>query len=614
MERFDFINKLAKIAGVSSKESRLFAEIFIRKIYSLIQPGDGIKLEGIGTAHYARLKFNPETTGNHDTHSDVLVFTDTEQDSSATVFTIPQPEELKINPLDKFFNLSFGKPVISSTAASQKFLPVNEDEIESLLNSKAEKLIAGHTIIKTFVDPGLVIRSSEPKIPESKVDTEDAFLDEDLDSLLLSDIKDEELLKELESIKWDLDDESSGEEIEKLPLPEIPANNESSDIGIENSSQTISEELSHPEINENDSDEILSADHSEELINQTNEILPEEKFETENMSSSKTASEFEQVKSFRSELSNKISDEENKIDPFQAAIEKVTRELEQEDKFSEEVFQQEYDSELNDEFIEVKPKSSVIDSKIITVINPGEEKEVDQSEDPEEKNIDPEKYHRDALKEAANYVNKKRTFGAEKEKKQSRISLLIIILVLLLLTASIYIYLKFIKNPEHDFRGGTGGGNISNTSLVEVVERNYELPVSYPYPNSQRNSFVHFDGLDNSLFIISTDVVPKDSAVTESQVATEKDVVPPVKINETGKTEIVRVKENIYRSGNDFIVQVGSFKSKTIADNEGLKYNRQGKLAYIEEVEIPGRGTWFRLRIGNFKTIEDAEVFSNKSN
>lgn len=612
MERFDFINKLAKNAGVSTKESRLFAEIFIRKIYSLIQPGDGIKIDGIGTAHYARYKFNSESSVNQDSFTEVLVFIDVEQNSSSTIFTIPQTEELKLNPLDKFYNLSFGKPVISSTGASQKFLSPYDDEVESLLNSKAEKLIESHVVVKNFVDPGLIINSVEPNVPQVKDDTEDAFLDEDLDSLLLSDIKDEELLKELESIKWDLDDETIIDKAEDLQLPEIPGTNFLSEPVNEQTVPDVTEVMSEPEIIESKSDESTLIEQSEEPAAQADEILPDEKFETQNIDSTDIASEFEQVKSFRSGFTDSGYDEESDVDPFQAAIDKVTRDLENDNELDDDIRGQNNYPGINNDFVEVKPKSSMIDSNIMTVINPGEENDGDELEVSEEKKIDPEKYHRDAIKEAANYVNKKRNIGAEKEKKRSRVSLLIIILVLLLLTASIFIYLKFIKSPEPDFRGGTGGGNLDKTLLVEVVERNYELPVSYPYPNSQRNRFVHYDGLDNSLFITGDIKTLIDSASGEiSQL--EKNSSTTDIINDVSKPVVTRIKENIYKYGNTFVVQVASFKSKTIAENEGLKHNRAGRQSYIEEVEIPGRGTWFRLRIGNFSTIEDAEVFSNKS-
>ena len=60
-------------------------------------------------------------------------------------------------------------------------------------------------------------------------------------------------------------------------------------------------------------------------------------------------------------------------------------------------------------------------------------------------------------------------------------------------------------------------------------------------------------------------------------------------------------------------MQVSSWRSKSIADNEASKYRAKGYTPYIEQAEVPGRGTWFRVKIGNFKSVAEAEKFSAKN-
>ncbi|QQS34620.1 MAG: SPOR domain-containing protein [Ignavibacteriales bacterium] len=612
MDRFTFINKLANLSGVSLSESRRFAEIFIRKVYDLIQPGDGIKLAGLGTAYYARYKFQPIQNENDPDTTDIIVFTDEANEiltssENSVFFTVPSTDEPKQNALDKFFSLSISKPVINGSVPGENNISVPAgEEIESLLNSKAEKLITGYEVIKNVVDPALTFPLSGTIEVKNKVEALDTTLDDELDSLLLSDIKDEELLKELEKISWDLDDES----LDGMTADDVAKEHEKEILEIE---PTPEQPETVPEI-ENDIPESSEEPGEESLpteIDETNEEeLPDDIMEGSIQAEIK--SEFEQVKSYRGELTIEDKNLDSEVDPFQAAIDRVNREIETDENVSEVINDDNQLSKAESEFVEVVPKSSLYDSNIINVVENDDEEFPDEPEEENEKeaeDIDPDKYHRDALKEAKNFVSERRNIGLKKEKRNSTLSLLIIIIVLLLITASIFIYLKYIKSPERTLHGANGGGNIAKISLVEVIERNYELPVTYPYPESRRNSLAFFDGLDSS--IIKSSMILGNNR-SDSMIVSSED---SIKIPERSltKSPVVRIKNNIYKYDINFVVQVASFKSKIIAEGEALKYNRQGRQSYIEEVEIPGRGTWFRLRIGNFASLGEAETFMSKS-
>lgn len=75
------------------------------------------------------------------------------------------------------------------------------------------------------------------------------------------------------------------------------------------------------------------------------------------------------------------------------------------------------------------------------------------------------------------------------------------------------------------------------------------------------------------------------------------------------------VQENIQKreqSSSIYAVQLGSFKSDTAAKALKDKYISKGYKAYIVSAALPGRGEMYRVRIGRFKDIKDAQEFSSE--
>ena len=56
-----------------------------------------------------------------------------------------------------------------------------------------------------------------------------------------------------------------------------------------------------------------------------------------------------------------------------------------------------------------------------------------------------------------------------------------------------------------------------------------------------------------------------------------------------------------------FTLQVGSFPSLREAEPELLKLTENGLRAEVREVELAGKGKWFRLFVGQFDSVKDAE-------
>lgn len=56
-----------------------------------------------------------------------------------------------------------------------------------------------------------------------------------------------------------------------------------------------------------------------------------------------------------------------------------------------------------------------------------------------------------------------------------------------------------------------------------------------------------------------------------------------------------------------YTLQVGSYPSLHEAEPELLKLNENGLRAEVREVDLMGKGKWFRLFVGQFDTVKDAE-------
>jgi hypothetical protein len=127
------------------------------------------------------------------------------------------------------------------------------------------------------------------------------------------------------------------------------------------------------------------------------------------------------------------------------------------------------------------------------------------------------------------------------------------------------------------------------------------------------------------------DVVPEIKANEIEQLKETKPKIPiPPKV-ETKRNEVVEVKPQIkeskprynsanekavknliYFDGNLYCFQVSSWKRESVAKQEVSRLSEKGYDAFYVEAEIPGRGTWYRVRVGYFSSIEEALSMQSK--
>lgn len=72
------------------------------------------------------------------------------------------------------------------------------------------------------------------------------------------------------------------------------------------------------------------------------------------------------------------------------------------------------------------------------------------------------------------------------------------------------------------------------------------------------------------------------------------------------------ISKTIFTDGKKFCIQVSSWKENQKAEREVNKLKNMGYQAFMVKVNIPQRGIWYRVRVGYFSSLEEAEEFYNK--
>ena len=138
-----------------------------------------------------------------------------------------------------------------------------------------------------------------------------------------------------------------------------------------------------------------------------------------------------------------------------------------------------------------------------------------------------------------------------------------------------------------------------------VIERSFDIPVSYPYQTGM------FAGMYNAINddILNPVITEEPSVQQDTEVSgNSNSKVPEIR----SVVPSNRIKGYIYQyNDRTFAVQVSSWKSRSVAVSETQKYLNKGYDAFIEVTGLSG-GTYYRVRVGGFKSLEEAEDFSRK--
>ena len=205
------------------------------------------------------------------------------------------------------------------------------------------------------------------------------------------------------------------------------------------------------------------------------------------------------------------------------------------------------------------------------------------------------------------------------ERRNTSSSVVKIIAILIIIVGGLYLLFK------EDGNGTVTEvvSSVRNTDNTTYIERNYDVPVTYPYDGKDANQQI--SGIDltkekdspprNDNNVTTIDKKTENKVVANSDInKKEKPVEKSIKnkIVENTSNYPVLVESNIYNYGAYYVVQISSFRSKPVAENTVSQYTSQGFKAFIETIKI-NENNWYRVRVGNFKTLGEAQKFKNSN-
>jgi cell division septation protein DedD len=650
MTKAEIIRKLAKRAGITDLDAKVFFEAFLRKAVLRLEPGDSVKVKGFGyfQRRTGKVKNHIDSDVNN-AFANLIVFypfrSENEDGNENLIFDVPAKIEEEYNLIDSYFSISFGKPVIPLKDAnlSEFYIPPVGNELLRLIEMRAEKLLEETEVVENYIkgnellliDSGILnpnqmeINWDEKNSPHGEADelfssnaeeTNDQSdkmtwdfgedLEKEIQEESILDINSEDKLfvdyDDLKEISW----EFGLDENEKKP--ERPFQKEKEPFIPITSVEEINKEIEKPDIKETE----------------------KEPTEKENQVDS-APDNFQRVKSFATEFNidqNKFgltksemdltwSFHKDENDDDSALLKSITQEINNEGfaeikyhkrkyKFETDISEpseQEHDLLLEREII--PEYESDQEQKVVAI--PVQEPLKKEIAEPEEKTkvepslpkaiIEPEveiKQHFEEFPPAAD-----RTPGHSKKKG---IGIFVVSALFLVICGSIFLYITMSHLFSHSPNFKTAGPVVNNVSSV-TIERDFDIPVTYPY--------IHDNTVKQPIDPFSINLLELDSSkdikAPEETKPVEKEMPKTETKSENNSLKPVKLKEFIYKSGNNFLVQVSSWPSEPAALKQASFFKNKGFETEIEKAFI-GKGYWFRVRVGYFKSENEAEAFFNK--
>ena len=631
MTKSELTKKFAKHNGVPDSEAKIFFEVFLRKLAAHLNPGQSLGISGLG---YFEMKKDEIKSAGSTADWDIICFSEYKGADDQLVFNIPDDVEQR-SAVDSFFSLSFGKPIIPLEGVSDTefFVPHSGIEYEKLFESKVEKLLveAEGTEQSHYTELLIEREFQKPEKKEINWKSIPSGFDFESKKKIEDQIKPPSIEGEdSESISWDFGEESE-HDVEGVNLElddqEQVSLSDLEDKSVESASDEIKElkeqigDYSKFEKDFNLKDEkTFSKDQIEEYdqhelepyqpdlvevdqpqIELNDQINLEEKMEERSESLETTGSSQSEETDESGEVEVPLSsiDDYEKVEPLINSSQSEESEVKLEEDISFNQDEENPERKYSEEDVIDEEGFTPVPPKVSSLLQMEDEEEGEKwkssTSEPDNVGTDvpsgEDIYGQDAIKEAFDFAEKKRTRieSYSKHRKSGRI--IAVIAALIVISGTIYLYTYYFgdRNSETNIIPP----KVKDKSQAVIIERSYDYPVTYPY---NKNTIVGlFEGINQDLLNSSLD----NELTNNSAVETYE------------QRPSTRVKGYIYQYDGFFAVQVSSWKSLSIAKSEVLKYQNSGFDAFIEEARIKG-DTYYRVRVGGFKTLEEAETFTTK--
>ncbi len=686
MTKAELIRKIAKRAGAPDSEAKVFFEIFLKKSSELLSPGEALLLKGFGHFQFKKGKIrtsikNKSIPEREPVFIDLIVYypagllgEDVPESTTVLkeeiIFNVPALQVENYNPLDSHFSFSIGKPVIplKDVSSTDFFIPLTGPELRKLVEAKVDKLLSDVEIIKEYTKGSevLIIDTDSLRSHQLEFKWGEAHSKNINGSELTAKSKEGIIRSEDlpgKEISWDFGEDISKEIEEESILDtdkEEPSiiEDEIEDENINwNFGVTIIDEGTPQPETKTESEKKLSAEENisvrEEEIKSA-EMDPFGKIQFDNFTSedeSGTENRFERVRSFSSffdeDKSVSMPDEEA-FNSFKKSGTASYKEFEPDTQITEQSNDEEIQTGEPEGIVPVEEEKEVNEEKNIigddeidttSTILRGRIEETSTIPGKAEEKI-PEQLASDS--DVKPYIKSSAiTRRLERESYYSGKGTSPIFLIALFVIVAVAVALYFYLNKTFDFSKKAGTVEVTQSTVIHpnIVDRDYSIPVTYPYNGQQAETK---PGAENISPKALNEVKPREVKKIETKNGevkknpvnlpkiqqpkeNKKTVVPnnaEQKVN-NGKTDAsafsfdklpppadtVKLHENIFNVGGNYTVQISSWKTKSIADQQAAKFRSKGYDAYVEKAEIPGRGMWYRVKIKNFKSMRDAEDF-----
>ena len=209
-------------------------------------------------------------------------------------------------------------------------------------------------------------------------------------------------------------------------------------------------------------------------------------------------------------------------------------------------------------------------------------------------------------------------------KNRNYLPLIILFSFIIIAGAAIYFYFIHGDNSKDE---GWIVYDVKPPSSVNVIERDFEFAVTYPYPKVEGKSEVK--GYNPDLYSyketpkVTAEKTPeikpdvkKDTKPEKTQVVKktpEKNVTTPVVKKETPKTETVKKQTyRIFLYKNYYVVNIGSYSSQEAADKVADRYFDLGYNAFVEAGGRRSGNSVYDVIVGDFTSEEFANQFISK--
>ena len=604
MTKDELINKIASRAGIPGESAREFFDFFLREMSFALRPGESAQYGSLGFFHFRRgktkKKVKLEKNEPEYEYLDLIIYS---KESSLNlssgeniIFIVPSDFIESKHELDSHFSLSLDKPVmpqlddsVSGSTIQQSAISSSDDlkgaasvqikEIKKLPGAQSDKNVLlisslGEGQFNLEIDESAATDSSQEQEEKGEIHSSDVMKSRAWDyGKILSKRVEEHSFLEIDEKKDE--SETPAEKVDEDIIPWNFGKKRWTEIADEEISEIIEPtEQTAPEAEENQTLKTEEKIQTEENKSALPEEHPEEPkidmkdFKVSGQEEKDKIGNYERVRS----VSAKFNDAGN-IDAPGKGIKDFIKETHHEDEKEEE-------------------------AKAAAKIKAEEEKKkVKQA-----KKEKPPKKKRKKPKEI-----KLNRYERNRRQRKSALPFFIFLIVLAAIIAGVYYYMNSNKKaPVETENAIPYAERNANTTYIE---RSYEIPVTYPYKKTD----VSISGID-----IPTEEKPEVKNVQKPDLKTEKKTTKkPVNEKSTSTKRngerpadtFTQVEYNIYQYGNVYAVQIAAFRSEKVAQGVAQKYSNRGYNGFVEEAILAGRGTWYRVRVGNFKTVKEARKF-----